>query len=149
MSASVSSSAGASGKGSHLELHARGGAELATAGNVFLRKVRVSSLTPPTSLISPSCIHLTLLLPVQRQLGPYRTPHPSINYLLSRHARLPISFYHTQRPALIRSHPHPRLLQNFHVTQPLSCRNLSKPARQLEKQSALRRSANRSVFYRF
>ena len=118
-----------------------------STGNLYLSKVRVSSLiSHPSHRI---IMHLILLSLVQRQLWGNRTPHSSINRLLSRRARLPLSCHHTHRPALIPSHLHPRLPQKFTASQPLSCRNLSKPARQLEKQSVLRRSASRSVFYRF
>lgn len=108
--------------------------------------------------------HLSLLImqrtlssPVQRQLRRDPTPHPSVNCLLSLPARHLLSFHHAQRPSLlphplpvlIPSHPHPRLQEKFRISRPLSCSNLSKPAKQLKKQNALRRSANRSVCYRF
>ena len=102
-------------------------------------------------------MHLTPSSPVQRQLRRDQTLHPSVNYLLFLRAKLPLSFRHVRRPslfphplpALIPSYRHPYLLQKFPITQLPSCNNLSKPARQLKKQNALRRNADRSVFYKF
>jgi hypothetical protein len=99
----------------------------------------------------------TLLSPVQLQLQRDQTLHPSVSCLLSLRARHPLSFPRAQHPflllhplpALIPSHLHLCPLQKSPIIQPLSCNNLSKPAKQLKMQSASRRSANRSVFYRF